>query len=96
VPLTVSPDRRTFTIDVADPLLRGAAIECLQASSFGRASWDPTQPDGGPAGEPAVGTFFAGFSPTAKRNAALKRCATRHPHDKRKRAACRRRVLARY
>jgi hypothetical protein len=96
VPLTFTADRRTASVTVENELLRGADLRCLSVNSIGRSTYDPRQPDGGPAIEQPLGAYFAGFSPRAQLRRALRRCATRHDskRDARRRAGCKRRARA--
>jgi hypothetical protein len=97
VALTLTGDRRAATVTVEDELLRGADVRCLSVNSTGRYTYDPRQPDGGPAIEQPLGGYFAGFSPRARLKRALKRCAAQYPtrRETRNRAACKRRARER-
>ena len=98
VALTFTVDRRTASVTVEDELLRGADLRCLSVNSMGRSTYDPRQPDGGPAMEQPLEAYFAGFSPRAQLRRALRRCAARHKprREARKRAACKRRARERF
>ena len=98
LPLAFVADRRTASVTVEDELLRGADLRCLSVNATGRSTYDPRQPDGGPAGEEPLAAYFAGFSPRARLKRAVRRCAARYEArgEVRRRAACKRRARERF
>jgi hypothetical protein len=64
-PVTFSADRREATIGISNPQLVGADLKCLTGSSYGRGSYDASQPDGGPTSDSLDGVWFDGYAPAA-------------------------------
>jgi hypothetical protein len=68
LPVSLSADGREMTVVIQDELLAGADLKCLGGSTSGRGSYDPRQPDGGPASDELTDVFFDGLDPRDPHN----------------------------